>query len=1046
MRILICLFLLGARACPRGTFESPLGLCQPCAECAPRLREVEPCHGGRDRACGGRPGLRVNRRSLDLLLELDAVAEGALAFNESLFHMPFVSVVAEDTGGVVALPMKCEAGLFYDPLDRQCHPCRACEPGEQMVRNCTGVFDRVCAGWIAVDLDIAGSDFLNVSRMDWGALRSFLVDYLSSNAVGYDPAGVPAMVDSFIESQQANRSLETTAVQCAPAAYLIMAGPDPDAWECRQCTACAPWEYQREACGGVSDAVCANCTLCAPWERVVSGCTGSADAVCEGGFALDADVIFEQGDSPQGPRWPNQTALVNRVPLVEWLLAHGGTGSYWEEPEDRLEVRELVCAPGEFVEGPACRTCTDCGPEAYPAAPCSRLADTECRVCRPACQPGEYEACACGGQECENGNRVCWAYAAANLTVRFELLAAPDTPDSYFDGVLAALLSLARAAGLEVLERGEVSLLGNLTANFTFTIRLVAVYALPPTARMDGLLERALYDMDQQQYPLRRRLLQLEWCPADTYAHAFDFAPLCVPCAFDPNPLAQASTPPLLRWTLAESPCPAGSARVCFGGHMSPLCVQRVGGAALGAVTVESDGYLACPGQQVGALEPFTHQPICVAVLCTPGTTGDPGYCVPCSPGAFKAGDGGGPCVQCAPGTYSGAQAGGCTACPENTTSAQGASGCGCLPGYVPLGPGGCAGCGAGAFANATSCSACPPGAYSPGPALPACLLCAPGTFAPSPSSPVCAACEPGRFQPAAGGSACWSCANGTSPLNSVRCIPCQPGSYGLLGQCSSCTRGVSPWAGATACSACPDGSGPNPNHTLCRSCPLGQTSPAGECVDCARDTLGVPGGGCADCPPGTRSDPGSVACAPCPPGTAGAHCLPCSAGAYQTGSGASSCQNCTRGLYSVQVGAVSRPCIPCARDTYWRGPSECAACPERTGAPPGAESADECLAVGGSYGAPGRAALPCPADFFCPSGAMAPAPCPPGASSNPGATQCSPPAWVLAQDGLGWEWLAVPVWCALVLCCVCALARGGRTRRALGGAMLRGVRVARPV
>lgn len=293
--------------------------------------------------CGRRAGLSVNG------VVVEALVEGGV-FNASLFNYSLFTVETE-TNLVVQRRKKCRVGLFFDPVDHECHPCRACEAGERLVRNCTGGFDRVCVGWVEAELDVHGIDFWNASLLDWGALRSYLVDYLVSSG-GYVEADIPSLVDSLIGPQRYEHGVSVDVMRCPSASYTVTPTPDPATWECRQCTACAPWEYQSRACGGEFDSVCRNCSVCAPSEVQLAGCSAREDTVCKGAYTLDVEVALDV----------NSTTRVDRGWLAEWLAQRQLT-------LESLDVKEAVearqCGADEYIDGGVCRACHVCGREEF---------------------------------------------------------------------------------------------------------------------------------------------------------------------------------------------------------------------------------------------------------------------------------------------------------------------------------------------------------------------------------------------------------------------------------------------------------------------------------------------------------------------------------------------------------------------------------------------------------------------------------------------------------------------------------------------------------
>jgi hypothetical protein len=252
--------------------------------------------------------------------------------------------------------------------------------------------------------------------------------------------------------------------------------------------------------------------------------------------------------------------------------------------------------------------------------------------------------------------------------------------------------------------------------------------------------------------------------------------------------------------------------------------------------------------------------------------------------------------------------------------------------------------CPAGSYSSslgAAACSGCPAGTWgaSSGTNASSCSgLCQPGTTSP-PGSTICTSCPVGYFANSSGAGLC---------------TPCPAGTYGsVLGlNTSSCTGMCTPTPGrycpdaATSGSPllCPEGRfSVTGSFTLCEPCVSGSYCPSGSVAPVL-------------CPMGTFSAPRSGVCSPCLSGrygnTTGLFNSTCGGGC-EAGPGS----YCPAGL----VTAIGTLC-PAGRYTDVGGASLCTPCPGgRVGAAQGYNSS----LCGGQ--------------------------CPPGQSSAPGFTSCSP-------------------------------------------------------
>jgi len=980
-------------ACPADQYRSQTtALCTPCTPCPALRLQSTPCTPDADRVCG------TSLVSGFLLQGLPFTGRIAGDWNLSLFQF------GPDGNALPVSAAPCPAGRFRSPLDGLCRACTVCAPDEVLLRNCSTAGDRICSSQLQIDLSALAAAGVNTSRLDLPALRGILSAALSASQPIPLPAQLPLAPRDLV-------GLTLTPRPCQAGAYL-----DPATLTCRACSPCSPVQYRAAPCAPDSDTVCRNCTACGPLEAVVHDCAPHADRVCGG--SLGVQLYVANGTSL------NRTFLVDA--LLGRLLAglpqgsrvdagylqHWGTifsviaGAYVGYDVD---VQRLRCIQAQYADAATqqCRACSPCAANAYQVAPCTNVSDTACATCG-ACTAGQYEACPCGPRTngtCAGGNRVCYAYLAADVSVNVTLLAqytAADLSAAYLPAMQAHVRAQTLAASVAIRVASSAPFDGVALPRSDGTVlvyygtpaverTLYPIAGLPPTAVLrhalvltlgvmyaqpnperdfSVLVERGLRSAESFLVPAaalqnatsRRRLLAANdtgvACPQDSYSVDYPLiGGLCVPCQDDPILSADAGTPPALRWQLAAAPCPLDYARVCPGGVSAPQCVARFSGALLVSATGSEPTQLACPSGQAESADPATGAPLCVGVPCAPGSTGAPGFCAPCDPGAYKPTVGSDPCTPCPPDTFA-PNAGtpsalGCLPCQNHSTSPLGSSECTCNAGYT-----------------GSSCSACTPGTYKFLPGNGACAGCEQGGQAPAPASLHCVACASGTYASIQGLSACLDCPQGhyQNATGGSACALCAPG------------RASRPSPPRTDCPACAPGLyASGPGTSACQACQPGAYS-RGEADACTR------------CQNGTGASQAQQACVSCQPGQYGllGVCSPCPLGSYGTRFGSTTCVPCAPGGFTRSLGATAQgQCTPCPEGTYW-APQGCLACPVNTASPRGSLGPHDCLAAPGYYGLPGQRALACPAGSYCPQASMAPSKCPDGSVSAQGSQACT--------------------------------------------------------
>ena len=1058
--------------CPAGQFRADMdSLCVACKICPDERIEVRPCTTQSDRMCGQslNVGLYVNNTALwqmNQAILIDAIGMVLLG-NGSV--VPAFEYYLHEEVDISISKVPCIPGQEYTGSDRLCHACTKCGALEEEVRGCQGSEDRVCRGKIQVDLGILGAAGIDTSQWDLSKVQADL-----AIALGY---GGELLHSYALQYARPNISITVAPIPCPANTFINLT-----LLACQECSVCALNMYASPACGGMQDALCHPCSLCNPWDNLVEACGNGHDTICEG--LMDISVRIDNVTGLDADMLQTLLAqAVYQVPGVDqgyldrWMDEHNSMVKKVFAPYEII-VEALDCHAGFYQDNltATCKTCSICASGAYVIQECAWDADTVCGACET-CILGEYEACPCGskGDLCPTGNRVCFAYPLQSWEIEVIWLSQYDSVclgNTYIPRFIQSIQIqlMAGEAGvashtLELLE-GEVITLSDgsmqglgvrvypLFPNCTvsqgglyihnITVYLHNIYAqLPNTDQaFDTLFERALQFADAQFSvgKNRRRLLQYvsSNCPEDTYPYDYGgiLSTLCIPCVDDPVITATEITPPALRWAITSHPCPNGFARTCFGGATQPVCVIRNGAAALLSSRAALTS-ITCPVQQLLVLEPTTLNPICIGAPCYPGTTGQPGQCIPCTQGTYKSTTGSLPCTDCPQDTYNpDTQAiddTACIPCPSNQSAPTASAACLCDPGYTGNS---CDPCIPGTFKlipGPSVCRACPSGSYSQATGGVACDACATGTFSQEYGSTICTQCVIDSYQNRLGGSTCYQCGPGfISSEERLGCIPCPAGTHESTGSCIACEANQVSGMGQDACQVCPIGLGYLDG--LCIPCPQGYAqNTLGTCEECPVNTY-YSDSTCSPCPSRTfTAASGQISCTPCAPGTHGDACQPCSPGTYSTGYAQTACLECKRGKYTQAYAASSEStCVNCVAGTYWQD-RLCKNCPENTESPPAATAVTECLAVQGSYALPGQPGSPCPQDTYCVRGAMQPSPCPTGSTSTPGSHACTHAKQPILSRLLLWDWIVPPIWGVMVLLGVgCVMRNRSLLRRRL--------------
>ena len=506
-----------------------------------------------------------------------------------------------------------------------------------------------------------------------------------------------------------------------------------------------------------------------------------------------------------------------------------------------------------------------------------------------------------------------------------------------------------------------------LACNVTYFYRnwslpgCIACPAFPPTHAVEGIYNAsafcltcnstaATYDMIQQ-CPF---VCNVGYYPSSNNNYS------CLPCT-------------------SPAPClPGYYLQMCSGGISSNLCLnctyqlnvgqmwvaqcqwQCLAGYALNG---NSNGCVLCSS---GTYKSIAGNQSCIA--CPPGSyTPTQTSCSQCTSGTYSSMYSSANCIACALGTFSAQNnatvCGNCSACktcwPNLYASQTASSTCGICSWATPTSLNGVScgtpnpnpNCPAGYFVNygATTCTLCPWGVYCTGVLTP--------VFCPSTNTSV---------QPAI---SLKNCTNNTVPTlcpsNTIlqqQCIP-KAGFYGLpsSGSVTQCPYDA----------YCPVGC------LIPIACPTGLTAPLGSFTVANCTAYMVP-----PCRPGYYL----------PNASSLAYCLPCPAGCYCPGpSSMSSIFGCNPASVNYSSPPLAFSSSQCVSPTTL-GNNTSSSCPLNTQAPSQVAtvvSILQCRANAGYYFIPSNKAIaiPCPINYFCPSGALVP-------------TLCSTPPLVCSQNG----------------------------------------------
>ena len=401
-------------------------------------------------------------------------------------------------------------------------------------------------------------------------------------------------------------------------------------------------------------------------------------------------------------------------------------------------------------------------------------------------------------------------------------------------------------------------------------------------------------------------------------------------------------------------------------------------------------GLTECLPCELGTFKNFSGLALCG--VCPPHSTTyglgatEQAECL-CGPGRFHGG-GLEMCTRCAAGKFSNVVgATGCTECPGNTESLQGAlqvGDCFCSSGMFLFNT---AEMQTGNNASMPICEQCPAGKYKfvkgDSPCTPCAVRtssqmgsavcdCAPGFFQSSwyqekPITPACEPCAPHTYKASVGTSICLACPENTLAIDAgaSSCQPCPVGEhlwYSPEGRVCVCkygdVRSVVPAGGEAVCVPCAAGkyySALFEACTLCRLNTYKNDTGKAACLPCPQwSSLNATGST-------QRSD---CICIPETSGADGGPCTECVAGKYKRAAGSASCEACPVGEYSYESPDYSG-CLACPLATYWVRDNFCAACPQWSTSGMGSVSLHDCECWPGYEPVTNASCAPCRRDSY---------------------------------------------------------------------------------
>mmetsp|Transcript_2921 Transcript_2921/g.4243 ORF Transcript_2921/g.4243 Transcript_2921/m.4243 type:complete len:1777 (+) Transcript_2921:69-5399(+) len=467
-------------------------------------------------------------------------------------------------------------------------------------------------------------------------------------------------------------------------------------------------------------------------------------------------------------------------------------------------------------------------------------------------------------------------------------------------------------------------------------------------------------------------------CPAGTYGETLSATECisCIPGTFSEQIGANTSQTCLKCPLGTYSPttgasnnsfcidCPYGTSPTIEGANSSTLCIPCAAGSYFSNTT---KACVNCPAGSYSATVGALSENTCLK--CPAGTQSSSvgattsATCVDCSAGFYASSNGSSSCAACPISTYnpsSGSNtSSACIPCTGNevtpTNASTSASQCVVCAAGTFYSNAQCLNCTAGTYsgANATSCTQCPPGTYSP-------------TIAAT-SLAVCTRCPAGTFSSTSGGqsqSVCTSCSPGSySTEGSTSCTLCNEGTY-------AATFGTT---ASTGCTNCPSGSTTSGKGATSASNCSAITCTPGQFINVGTSTS------CQPCPAGHFSTTGnSFSCQPCPTGsyqdnTGQSSCITCPAGTYgDNAARTTTCVACPAGYFNNYTGSTDASnCSACVAGTFssTNGSSTCTNCPLRSFSSSAASSCTVCEA--GFYRASNNSCVACEAGQNCPFGSV---------------------------------------------------------------------------
>ena len=290
----------------------------------------------------------------------------------------------------------CPSGEFVS--DGVCIPCNECGEGTFEAEACSADSDAVCPPCDSSCEMCSGPTAADcTSCSDGQFMEHGACETCNSCEGGY-----------VVEACTANEDTECS--DCDPSCGSCSGPGVSDCTTCANgfleddvcvsCSVCEGSTFPSVPCSSINDTECSDC------DESCSTCTGAGpdQCTCGGGeFASDSGCS-PCSECPPGSFTGTECGAANDTdcdPCDSACLTCSGPGA----------SACLSCREGEFLEGGACHSCSDCEAGTFQAATCTAVADTACDDCNPFCAecvgPDSTQCTACyEGQYLADGS--CW--------------------------------------------------------------------------------------------------------------------------------------------------------------------------------------------------------------------------------------------------------------------------------------------------------------------------------------------------------------------------------------------------------------------------------------------------------------------------------------------------------------------------------------------------------------------------------------------------------------------------------------------------------------